>query len=107
MQSWLFASCANTSPITASHRKTCRKLLQHFDLDHDAEISLVEFRTMINHVMIGFTNEEASDLFESLDFQQRGLIRAASFLTIVFPREFEECKQTYVPALRKKHRIFY
>ena len=84
-----------------------RKLLQHFDLDHDAEISLVEFRTMINHVMIGFTNEEVSDLFESLDFQQRGLIRAASFLTMVFPREFEECKQTYVPALRKKHRIFY
>eukprot|EP00439_Symbiodinium_sp_Y106_P067315 s2562_g11.t1 len=75
-----------------------RKLLQHFDLDHDAEISLVEFRTMINHVMIGFTNEEASDLFESLDFQQRGLIRTASFLTIVFPREFEECKQTYAEA---------
>mmetsp|Transcript_6117 Transcript_6117/g.11202 ORF Transcript_6117/g.11202 Transcript_6117/m.11202 type:complete len:541 (-) Transcript_6117:105-1727(-) len=84
-----------------------RKLLQHFDLDHDTEISLVELRTMINHVMIGFTDAEVSDLFESLDFEQRGLIRAASFLTIVFPREFEECKYTYVPALRKRHRIFY
>ena len=84
-----------------------KKLLEHFDLDHDSEMSLVEFRTMINHVMIGFTDEEVCDLFESLDFQQRGLIRAASFLTIVFPREFEECHQTYVPALRKKHRHFY
>ena len=39
-----------------------QKLLEFFDLDHDTDISLVEFRTMINHVMIGFTDVEVNDL---------------------------------------------
>lgn len=62
------------------------KLLQHFDLNHDSEISLVEFRTMINDVMIGLSDREVIDLFECLDLQKEGRIRAPAFLAILFPR---------------------
>ncbi len=62
------------------------KLLQHFDLNHDSEISLVEFRTMINDVMIGLSDREVIDLFECLDLQREGRIRAQAFLAILFPR---------------------
>ena len=66
------------------------KLLQHFDLNHDSEISLVEFRTMINNVMIGLRDREVIDLFYCLDIRHEGRIRTPTFLSILFPRNYEE-----------------
>lgn len=66
------------------------KLLEHFDLNHDSEISLVEFRTMINDMMIGLSDREVIDLFECLDLRKEGRIGAAVFWSILFPRSYEE-----------------
>eukprot|EP00438_Fugacium_kawagutii_P031251 Skav211082 [mRNA] locus=scaffold314:342831:345737:- [translate_table: standard] len=95
------------------------KLLEHFDLNHDSEISLVEFRTMINDVMIGLSDREVIDLFECLDLRQEGRIRAPAFLSILFPRSYEESEfsvtgvshlislpRTWSPAsMTAKHRL--
>lgn len=66
------------------------KLLEHFDLNHDSEISLVEFRTMINDMMIGLSDREVIDLFECLDLRKEGRIGPPVFLAILFPRSYEE-----------------
>jgi len=66
------------------------KWLEHFDLNHDSEISLVEFRTMINDMMIGLSDREVIDLFECLDLRKEGRIGVPVFLAILFPRSYEE-----------------
>lgn len=80
------------------------KLLKHFDLNHDSEISLVEFRTMMNHVMIGLRDKEVIELFQSLDFEQQGVIAASSFLSMIFPRAYEE-EMYQVPIITRKPRL--
>lgn len=82
------------------------KLLQHFDLDHDSEISLVEFETMIKDIMIGLREREVIDLFECLDFRQEGRILTSTFLSMLFPRNYGETWAVAAPgALVGKHRL--
>jgi len=61
------------------------KLFQLADKDGDEELSLDEFRELMQHMHLGLKDERVAELFQSFDYDFSGTINHNEFVRVLFP----------------------
>jgi len=66
------------------------KLFMHFNTDGDGNLSIVEFRQMMDEMEIGLSEERVVELFDSIDKDKSGGIDVKEFIQGLFPSAYHE-----------------